>query len=198
MNEKASLNETLAVGPATLANLVHTYQPDIGALGTRSNLASLTDPATICALLDPSLIPGVPKTIKSPLGPITGVLKSTCKKVLGKIDPGQLTKLLGLPGKLVGGQLGKAINNLIGTVTGGGSGGGGGGGGGAAVYRPRRSEPACPAASSRGARDGVSVCAPAGRRGGGCRHAADRLWLPRSVRHAPARRCRCGQQPADP
>ena len=90
VKEKASLNETLAVAPAALANLVHTYQPDIGALGTRSNLASLTDPATICALLDPSLIPGVPKTVKSPLGPITGVLKSTCKKVLGKIDPGQL------------------------------------------------------------------------------------------------------------
>ncbi|HEY2296269.1 MAG TPA: MCE family protein [Jatrophihabitans sp.] len=126
VKEKASINETLAVGPAALANLVHTYQPDIGALGTRSNLASLTDPATICALLDPSLVPTVPNTVKSPLGPITGVLKSTCKKVLGKIGPGQLSGLLGLPGKLVGGQLGKAINDLVGTVSGGGSGSGGG------------------------------------------------------------------------
>jgi phospholipid/cholesterol/gamma-HCH transport system substrate-binding protein len=130
IKEKASINETLAVGPAALANLVHTYQPDIGALGTRSNLASLTDPATICALLDPSLVPTVPDSVKSPLGPISGVLKSTCKKVLGKLGPGQLAGLLGLPGKLVGGQLGKAINNLIGTVTGGSGGGGGGGSGG--------------------------------------------------------------------
>ncbi len=136
VNEKASLNETLAVAPAALANLVHTYQPDIGGLGTRSNLASLTDPATICALLDPSLIPGVPDTVKSPLGPITGVLKSTCTKVLGKISPGQLTKLLGLPGNLVGGPLGKAINNLVGTLSGGGSGGGGGGGGGGGIPTP--------------------------------------------------------------
>jgi phospholipid/cholesterol/gamma-HCH transport system substrate-binding protein len=129
VKEKASLNETFAVAPAALANLVHTYQPDIGALGTRSNLASLTDPATICAILDPALVPTVPDTIKSPLGPITGVLKSTCKKVLGKVGPGQLSGLLGLPGKLVGGPLGKAINKLVGTIGGGGSGGGGGGGG---------------------------------------------------------------------
>jgi phospholipid/cholesterol/gamma-HCH transport system substrate-binding protein len=125
VKEKASLNETFAVSPAALANLVHTYQPDIGALGTRSNLSSLTDPATICALLDPALIPTVPDTIKSPLGPITGVLKSTCKKVLGKVGPGQLSGLLGLPGKLVGGPLGQAINKLIGSVPGGGGGGGG-------------------------------------------------------------------------
>ena len=132
IKEKSSLNETLAVAPAALANLVHSYQPSIGALGTRSNLASLTDPAAICALLDPSLVPTVPKSIKSALGPISKTLKSTCKKVLGKLDPSQLTGLLGLPGKLVGGQLGKAINGLIGTVTGpvgGGSGGGSGGGG---------------------------------------------------------------------
>ena len=130
VKEKASLNETLAVAPAALANLVHTYQPDIGALGTRSNLASLTDPATICAILDPSLIPTVPDSVKSPLGPISGVLKSTCKQVLGKVSPGQLTGLLGLPGNLVGGQLGKAVNGLIGQLTGGGGGGSTGGLGG--------------------------------------------------------------------
>jgi phospholipid/cholesterol/gamma-HCH transport system substrate-binding protein len=43
VRQKASLNETLAVAPIALANLVHTYQPDIGAIATRSNLASLTD-----------------------------------------------------------------------------------------------------------------------------------------------------------
>lgn len=42
VKEKSSLSETLAIGPIALANLVHTYQPDIGAIATRSNLASLT------------------------------------------------------------------------------------------------------------------------------------------------------------
>ncbi|MGH8860782.1 MAG: MCE family protein [Jatrophihabitantaceae bacterium] len=118
VKEKASLNETFAVAPAALANLVHTYQPDIGALGTRSNLSSLTDPAAICAILDPSLVPGVPGTVKSPLGPITGALKATCKAVLSKITPGRLTGLLGLPGSLAGGQLGNAINGIVGQLGG--------------------------------------------------------------------------------
>jgi phospholipid/cholesterol/gamma-HCH transport system substrate-binding protein len=42
VKEKSSINETLAVAPITLANIVHAYQPDIGAIATRSNLASLT------------------------------------------------------------------------------------------------------------------------------------------------------------
>ncbi|HZC70522.1 MAG TPA: MCE family protein [Jatrophihabitans sp.] len=42
VKEKSSLNETLSVAPIALANLVHTYQPDIGAIATRSNLASLS------------------------------------------------------------------------------------------------------------------------------------------------------------
>ena len=54
VKEQASLNETLAVAPVALANIVHAYQPDLGALGTRSNLDSLADPATLCALLDPA------------------------------------------------------------------------------------------------------------------------------------------------
>jgi phospholipid/cholesterol/gamma-HCH transport system substrate-binding protein len=54
VNEKASLNETLAVAPYALANIIHAYQPDLGALATRGNLVSLTkiDPASIvCGLL---------------------------------------------------------------------------------------------------------------------------------------------------
>ncbi len=43
VKQKASLNETLAVAPVALANIVHAYQPDIGVIATRSNLASLTD-----------------------------------------------------------------------------------------------------------------------------------------------------------
>jgi virulence factor Mce-like protein len=42
VKEKSSINETLAVAPIALANIIHAYQPDIGALATRSNLASLT------------------------------------------------------------------------------------------------------------------------------------------------------------
>ena len=42
VKNKSSLNETLAVAPIALANLVHTYQPDIGAIATRGNLASLS------------------------------------------------------------------------------------------------------------------------------------------------------------
>lgn len=126
VKEKASLNETLAVGPATLANLVHTYQPDIGGLGTRSNLSSLTDPATICALLDPSLVPGVPK-LPNPLGPVSKPIQSTCKKVLGKVGPGTLGGLLGLPVGLKGAALGNAISNLVKSAGGNAAGGGTGG-----------------------------------------------------------------------
>jgi phospholipid/cholesterol/gamma-HCH transport system substrate-binding protein len=42
VKEKSSINETLAVAPVALANIVHAYQPDVGAIATRSNLASLT------------------------------------------------------------------------------------------------------------------------------------------------------------
>jgi phospholipid/cholesterol/gamma-HCH transport system substrate-binding protein len=128
VKEKASLNETLAVGPVALANIVHVYQPDIGALGTRSNLDSLADPATLCALIDPSLIPGVPASIKSALGGATGQLKKTCSQVLKKIPLGDLLGQLGLPKGLKGGQVGKAVNGLINGLTGssGGSGGLGG------------------------------------------------------------------------
>jgi virulence factor Mce-like protein len=54
VRQKASLDETLSVAPIALANLIHTYQPDVGGLGTRSNLASLTDglsPTAVTSLL---------------------------------------------------------------------------------------------------------------------------------------------------
>ena len=37
VKEKSSLNETLAVAPVALANIVHAYQDDLGVIGTRSN-----------------------------------------------------------------------------------------------------------------------------------------------------------------
>jgi phospholipid/cholesterol/gamma-HCH transport system substrate-binding protein len=113
IKEQASLNETLAVAPAALSNIVHAYQPDLGVIATRTNLDSLADPATLCALLDPALIPGVPDTIKSAAGGLTAPLKKTCAQVLAKIPLGELLGQLGLPTNLTGAALGEAINGLL-------------------------------------------------------------------------------------
>lgn len=132
VKEQASLNETLAVGPVALANIVHAYQPDLGALGTRSNLDSLADPATLCALIDPSLIPGLPAPVKGAVGTATGQLKKTCEQVLNKIPLGDLLGQLGLPSNLDPKDVEKAVKGLVGglpgvPVPGGGSNGGLGG-----------------------------------------------------------------------
>ncbi|HEY7009938.1 MAG TPA: MCE family protein [Jatrophihabitantaceae bacterium] len=113
VKEQASLNETLAVAPAALSNIVHAYQPDLGVIATRTNLDSLADPATLCALLDPALIPGVPDTVKSAAGGLTAPLKKTCAQVLAKIPLGELLGQLGLPTNLTGAALGEAVNRLI-------------------------------------------------------------------------------------
>ena len=58
VKQKASLNETLAITPIALANIVHAYQPDIGAIATRSNLVSLSSSTNnspqkiLCSLLE--------------------------------------------------------------------------------------------------------------------------------------------------
>lgn len=123
VHEQAALNESLAVAPSALSNVVHAYQPDLGVLATRSNLSSLLDPASLCAIMDPSLIPGVPTSVTSPLGPLTGALKTTCAAILGKIPLARLLGQLGLPADLSGGQLGSALSNLVGGLVGGGLGG---------------------------------------------------------------------------
>lgn len=76
--DQASLNEILVVAPIALANLAHGYQESTGTLGTRSNLANLTDPALfpkqICQLLDAaagSALGG--NLLKNLLGPIANV-----------------------------------------------------------------------------------------------------------------------------
>lgn len=79
VKEKSSLNETLSVAPIALANLVHTYQPDIGAIATRSNLLSLTSTennsptAILCSLLQLAVknLPGCPQNAGSTLGGVT-------------------------------------------------------------------------------------------------------------------------------
>ena len=80
VRQKASLNETLSIAPVALANLIHTYQPDVGGLGTRSNLASLTDGLTTQALTQ-----AVCATLTQAAGStgvanlLNGLLKGVCK-----------------------------------------------------------------------------------------------------------------------
>jgi phospholipid/cholesterol/gamma-HCH transport system substrate-binding protein len=78
--QKASLNETLAIAPIALANLIHTYQPEVGGLGTRSNLASLTDGLSTQALTQ--AVCGTLTSIGGGTGVgglLGGLLKGVCK-----------------------------------------------------------------------------------------------------------------------
>ncbi|MDT4936789.1 MAG: phospholipid/cholesterol/gamma-HCH transport system substrate-binding protein [Pseudonocardiales bacterium] len=75
--EQASLNEALVVAPIALSNLAHGYQESTGTLGTRSNLANLTNPSLlpkqICQLLQAaagSTLGG--QLLKGLLDPISG------------------------------------------------------------------------------------------------------------------------------
>lgn len=114
VKQKASLEETLAIGPVALSNVVHAYQPNIGVLGTRSNLASLTDPGQLCDLLKAG---GLLAPVGNLLGPLSPAITSTCESIISKmpsgmpappssLDPSQLsaliTKMLGGLGGLVG------------------------------------------------------------------------------------------------
>jgi phospholipid/cholesterol/gamma-HCH transport system substrate-binding protein len=115
VKERSSLQETLALAPVALANIVHAYQPNIGALATRSNLSSLTadltNPADLCGVLKGGgLLTG------SLLGNLTGQITSLCTKVLK-----------GAPGTPLGGV---DLTGLLGGLTGGLTGGGGGSGNG--------------------------------------------------------------------
>jgi phospholipid/cholesterol/gamma-HCH transport system substrate-binding protein len=90
IKEQSSLNETLAVAPVALANIVHAYQPDLGVIPSRGNLSSLTDPANLCAILDVghafgSKLLGEPGLIIGTLlGPLTADIASACTKVLAQ------------------------------------------------------------------------------------------------------------------
>jgi phospholipid/cholesterol/gamma-HCH transport system substrate-binding protein len=95
--DSASINESLAVGPIALANLVHAYQESTGTLGTRSNLSTVADPAQICgALKQLNLLSG------TLLGPLTSQIVSTCNGVASSL-PGGLPSIPGLNGGLLGG-----------------------------------------------------------------------------------------------
>jgi phospholipid/cholesterol/gamma-HCH transport system substrate-binding protein len=84
VKEKAAFEETLAVGPVALANIVHAYQEAQGTLGTRSNLTNLLDPASVCGAIEGIVAAQVP-------GGINGLLSG----LLGKTLPVKLQTLLG-------------------------------------------------------------------------------------------------------
>ncbi len=90
VDQQSSLNETLAVGPVALANIIHAYQPDLGVIATRGNLASITDPANLCQALN---IGGLLDPLAGLLGPLTGKIAAACHKVLSKLPSGSKFKL---------------------------------------------------------------------------------------------------------
>jgi phospholipid/cholesterol/gamma-HCH transport system substrate-binding protein len=120
LKQKASLNETLAVAPVALANIVHAYQEDVGALGTRSNLASLVDPGQICQLLDlgglldaaPAVAPigGVIKPVTDLLGPLTDEIVKTCNQVIKNVPS---ASRLQLPAGLTPDTLNNLLDQLL-------------------------------------------------------------------------------------
>ena len=107
VNEKGSLEETLAVAPVALANIVHAYSPTVGGIATRSNLSSLTNPVSFCELLNQSVLNKL-----LPIATITDTLQTTCKTVLGSAGGGvDLTKIISILGgtlnvPILGGVLG--------------------------------------------------------------------------------------------
>jgi phospholipid/cholesterol/gamma-HCH transport system substrate-binding protein len=99
VKDQAAINEALAVGPIALSNLAHGYQERTGTLGTRSNLANLTDPSLfpsqICDLL---VAAGSTALGQLLLGDLLGNVTSSCSKLTGARSPG----LSGLTNALTG------------------------------------------------------------------------------------------------
>ncbi|MGH8961195.1 MAG: MCE family protein [Jatrophihabitantaceae bacterium] len=104
--ENSSLNETLAVGPVALANIVHAYQGDLGVIATRSNTESLTDPGQLCQLLK---LGGLLTPVGNLLGPQTAKIVSTCNQAIAKLPNGGA-----LPPGLDLTQIQNALTQLLG------------------------------------------------------------------------------------
>lgn len=112
VKQKSSLNETLAVAPVALSNIIHAYQSDIGAIATRSNLSSLTDPTQLCQLMNTG---GLLKSVTGNLlGPLTSQIVSTCNKVIAKLPVG--SKQLQLPTGVSLSTLTNLIDQLLGAT----------------------------------------------------------------------------------
>jgi phospholipid/cholesterol/gamma-HCH transport system substrate-binding protein len=107
VKQKASLNETLAVAPVALANIVHAYQDNLGVTGTRGNLAALTDPGQLCQLLKAG---GLLSAVGNLLGPQTKTIASTCESVISKLPS---TAALQLPPGLTPADLNNLLNQLL-------------------------------------------------------------------------------------
>jgi phospholipid/cholesterol/gamma-HCH transport system substrate-binding protein len=112
IREKSSLTETLAVAPIALSNVVHSYQPNIGVLATRGNMASLTDlkPTTVCAVLYNAVAVGA---VGNLLGSYGKAVVNVCGAVLGKDPTKAIQQILGLGPKQLR-QLGKRVRKLLG------------------------------------------------------------------------------------
>jgi virulence factor Mce-like protein len=76
VKENAALDEILAVAPVALSNINHAYQDDLGVIGTRSNVASLSDPSQFCGLISGLVdqLLGGTKYNASPVATIVGAL----------------------------------------------------------------------------------------------------------------------------
>jgi phospholipid/cholesterol/gamma-HCH transport system substrate-binding protein len=80
VKEKASINETLAVAPVALANIVHSYDPQPGLLATRSNLASLSN-ISVGSISLGQICKGLAANIPGGLGVLKGNVSSVCGKL---------------------------------------------------------------------------------------------------------------------
>lgn len=107
VRQKASLDETLALAPVALANIVHAYQPNLGVIATRSNLASLLDPGQLCVVLK-VVADKVLGPLGNILGPLTNTIINTCQSVVAQSP--DLLKLLNDSGIL------SLANSLIGAL----------------------------------------------------------------------------------
>ena len=105
VSQKASLEETLAIAPYALANVLHLYDDDLGALATRGNMVSLTK-------VDPQqLVCGLLSQASNGLGGLLGSLGGALGKNLGTLchvspttgKAGSSTTLPALPAATGGG-----------------------------------------------------------------------------------------------
>lgn len=120
LKQKGSLNETLAVAPVALANIVHAYQDDIGVLATRNNLSSMFDPSQVCQLIDLSGLLGdspalgdlgkIVNTVTNVLGPLTKQIAQTCAQVVSKLPSASKMQL---PPGLSPDALNTLLNQLL-------------------------------------------------------------------------------------
>ena len=96
VKEQSALNESLAVGPVALANVVHAYQETQGTLGTRSNLGNLLDPASVCEALNSVTLRTLPGGLgallggtSKLLGPLTQQIAKNCTTILAQAKAAQ-------------------------------------------------------------------------------------------------------------